>query len=80
MTQTLMSRPVTNVVPELVEQCDKCGAQAKLGVQLTAGGELTFCGHHGNRYAEHLLPIARQVTIETGYAWRGAPATFEDLD
>jgi len=80
MSQILMARPVTNVVPELIEFCDRCGAAAKLGVLLAAGGELTFCGHHGNRYAEHLLTIARQVTVESGYAWRGMPAVFDDLD
>lgn len=79
MSQTLMSRPVTYVVPELVERCDRCGAAAKIGVQLAAGGQLTFCGHHGNRYAEHILTVAHQVAVETGFAWRGAAGAF-DLD
>jgi hypothetical protein len=72
MSQTLMSRPATHVAPELTERCDRCGAAAKLTVILTAGGELAFCGHHGNRYVDTILAIADRVVIESGYAWRGA--------
>jgi hypothetical protein len=74
MSQTLMSRPVTHVVTELLERCDRCGAAAKLNVVLSGGGELAFCGHHGNRYAEQLMPIAQRVVVESGFAWRGAAA------
>ena len=48
------------------------GAAAKLSVSLVSGGELAFCGHHGNRYAEHILSIAARVAIESGFDWRGA--------
>lgn len=72
MSQTLMSRPVTYVVPELIERCDRCGADAKLSVLLMTGGGLAFCGHHGNRYADHILAVAQRVAIESGYDWRGA--------
>ncbi len=72
MSQTLISRPVTQVVEELSERCDRCGAQAKITLQLTAGGGLSFCGHHGNRFAGHILAIAQRVALENGYAWRGA--------
>ena len=76
MSPTLMSRPATHVVPELLERCDRCGAAAKLNVQLTAGGELAFCGHHGNRFTDQILGIARVVAVESGFAWRGAGAAF----
>ena len=72
MTQTLMSPPATHVAPELIERCDRCGAAAKLTVSLAAGGELAFCGHHGNRYADQILTVAAQVTVESGFDWRWA--------
>jgi hypothetical protein len=72
MTQTLMSRPATHVVEELGERCDRCGVAAKLRQILTAGGELTFCGHHANRYSETIAGSARAVVVESGFAWRGA--------
>ncbi len=75
MSQTLMSRPATQVAPELTERCDKCGAAAKVVVSLTAGGELAFCGHHGNRYAVTILASADRVLMEDGFDWRGAPST-----
>jgi hypothetical protein len=74
MSQTLMSPPATNVAPELTERCDRCGAAAKLSVALTAGGELHFCGHHGNRYADNILSVAAEVTVESGFDWRWAGA------
>jgi hypothetical protein len=67
-----MSRPATHVAPELTERCDRCGAAAKLSVAFTAGGELAFCGHHGNRYADHILSMASRVVIESGFDWRWA--------
>jgi hypothetical protein len=80
MSQTLLARPVTYVVPELVERCDKCGAAAKLSIVLADGGELAFCGHHGNRFAGHILAVADRVAVETGFAWRGAGAVFGQTD
>lgn len=29
-----------------VDRCDGCGAQARVHVELPAGGELLFCAHH----------------------------------
>ncbi len=72
MTQALMTRPATHVVEAIAERCDSCGAAAKLREILTAGGELTFCGHHANRYAETIIASARAVVVESGFAWRGA--------
>jgi hypothetical protein len=81
MSQTLMSRPPTHVAPELTERCDCCGAAAKLHVDLTSGGELSFCGHHGNRFTAQILAIGARVVVESGYAWHGAqvdlPADME---
>jgi hypothetical protein len=74
MSQSLMSRPATHVAPELSERCDRCGAAAKLTVDLTAGGQLAFCGHHGNRYADTIVTIADSVVLESGFAWRGSAA------
>jgi hypothetical protein len=70
MSHTLMSRPATHVAPELTERCDRCGAAAKLSVSLTGGGELAFCGHHGNLYADMILASADRVVLETGFPWR----------
>ena len=72
MTQVLMTRLTTHVVASLDERCDRCGAAAKVQVELAAGGELTFCGHHANRYADRVVEIAGQATVESGFAWRGA--------
>jgi hypothetical protein len=77
MSQTLMSRPVTYVVPELIERCDKCGAAAKLSIVLVDGGELAFCGHHGNAFAERILTVADRVAVESGFVWWGAGPTAE---
>jgi hypothetical protein len=72
MSQTLKSRPVTRVVPEVVDRCDRCSAAARMSLRLTAGGELAFCGHHGNRFVDQILALADRVSVESGYAWRGA--------
>jgi hypothetical protein len=77
MSQTVMSRPVTYVVPELLDRCDRCGAKALLSLVLGDGGELAFCGHHGNRFAEQILTVADRVAVESGFAWRGAGAAFD---
>jgi hypothetical protein len=69
MYQVLMSRPETRVVPELVELCDRCGAAAKVHLELTSGGELSFCGHHANRYSDRIAVIAGSVVVESGFAW-----------
>jgi hypothetical protein len=75
MSQTLKSRPVTRVVPHLVDRCDRCSAAARMSVRLSAGGELAFCGHHGNRFTDQILALADRVSVESGFAWRGASTT-----
>ena len=54
------------------ERSDRCNAAAKLRLTLAGGGELVFCGHHANRYAEELVKIAVQYATEPDFVWRGA--------
>src|SRR4051794_14708306 len=63
--------PLLRVVPELTDRCDRCAAAARLTVTLRTGGTLAFCGHHANRYADQLQPIAAEVETEEGFHWRG---------
>jgi hypothetical protein len=72
MTQSVVSRPSITVAGELTERCDRCGAAGKLNVVLTGGLELTFCGHHANRYAPGIGGAAERITVESGFGWRGA--------
>ena len=48
-----------------VDRCDRCGAQAYLRVELTAGGELLFCAHHAREHGDKLREIAAHVQDET---------------
>lgn len=48
-----------------VDRCDRCGAQAYLRVELTAGGELLFCAHHAREHGEKIREIAAHVQDET---------------
>jgi hypothetical protein len=74
MTQTLISRPAMHVVPELLERCDRCNAAAKIHVTFPTSGDLSFCGHHSNRYAERILATADRIVIESGFTWQGSVA------
>jgi len=74
MNQTLITRPAVHLVPELLERCDSCGAAAKLQVTFTGAGDLAFCGHHGNRYAERIAATAERIVVEAGFQWRAGPA------
>ena len=72
MTPMLISRPAVHVVPELVgERCDSCGAAAKLTATFAGSGDLAFCGHHANRFADRIAATAEKVVVEAGYEWRG---------
>ncbi len=70
MTPTLTPPPET-VAPAADERCDRCNAAGKLRVRLAEGGELIFCGHHANKYAEKLIRIAVEVAVAQDFSWRG---------
>ena len=72
MTQKSVCGPTVTVAPDLIERCDHCGAAAKLHATFRTGGELTFCGHHANRFAAGLINSAALIMIELGFGWRGA--------
>lgn len=59
-TAVAPSNPLT-----AVDRCDRCGAQAYLRVELTAGGELLFCAHHAREHGDKLREIAAHVHDET---------------
>jgi hypothetical protein len=67
---TLLSPEITTV-DSLTERCDRCGAAARLNVTLISGGELAFCGHHGNKHAAVLVRLAVRARIEDGFRWAG---------
>jgi hypothetical protein len=70
MTSTLS--PEITTVESLTERCDRCGAAAKLEVVLGSGGALAFCGHHANKHAAEITPIAAEIRIEDGFVWAGS--------
>jgi hypothetical protein len=73
MTPTLTPPPPETVAaPTANELCDRCSASAKLRIMTAGGGELVFCGHHANKYAEDLAKIAVQVAADPDFVWRGA--------
>lgn len=71
MTPTLTPSE-TVAVPAADERCDRCSAAGKLRIMIAGGGELVFCGHHANKYAEDLVKIAVQVAPDSDFTWRGA--------
>jgi hypothetical protein len=68
---TSLLSPAIDVVGELTERCDRCGAAAKLEIILTGGGELAFCGHHANLHHADLVRVASRVRLEDGFGWAG---------
>jgi hypothetical protein len=71
MTPTL-TPPGTVAGPAADERCDRCSAAGKLRVTLAGGGELVFCGHHANKFADDLVKIAVQYAADPDFSWRGA--------
>jgi hypothetical protein len=71
MTPTLTPPPETVAPPAADERCDRCNASGKLRVMIAGGGQLVFCGHHANKYAEQLVKIAVEVAIDPEFIWRG---------
>jgi hypothetical protein len=47
------------------DRCDRCGAQAYIRVELSTGGELLFCAHHGREHADKLRSVALNIYDET---------------
>ena len=72
MTPTLTPPPATVAYPAADERCDRCNASGKLRIVLAGGGELVFCGHHANKYAEDLVKITVQFAADPEFTWRGA--------
>lgn len=72
MTPTLTPPPAAVAPQATDERCDRCNAAGKLRVMLAGGGELVFCGHHANKYAEHLVKITVQFETDPEFTWRGA--------
>jgi hypothetical protein len=70
MTQSVVSEPTVTVAAELTERCDRCGAAGKVRAFLQRGGDLTFCGHHANRYADTIRSAAERIVVESGFGWR----------
>jgi hypothetical protein len=69
MTPTLT--PPEMLAPAADERCDRCNAAGRLRIRVAEGGELVFCGHHANKYAEQLVKIAVEVAVDPGFSWRG---------
>ncbi|MEV6928659.1 hypothetical protein AB0M46_29785 [Dactylosporangium sp. NPDC051485] len=72
MTPTLTPPPETAAPPAAEERCDRCNAAGKLRVRLTEGGDLIFCGHHANKYADQLVKIAVEYAVAPDFSWRGS--------
>jgi hypothetical protein len=72
MTSTLTPPPVVLAPPGADDRCDRCNAAAKLRITIAGDGELVFCGHHANRYAEDLAKITIRYSADPDFHWRGA--------
>ncbi|OUZ08368.1 hypothetical protein BHE97_14250 [Aeromicrobium sp. PE09-221] len=48
------------------DRCDRCGAQAYVRVEFTAGAELLFCAHHARQHEDKLREIAIDIQDESG--------------
>jgi hypothetical protein len=44
----------------LQDRCDACGSAARV-IATMINGELLFCGHHGRKHKDALVPKAIQV-------------------
>ena len=72
MTATLTPPSETATISAADERCDRCNAAAKLRIVLAGGGELVFCGHRANKYADDLVKITVDYTVEPDFTWRGS--------
>jgi hypothetical protein len=62
MTPTLTPPPETAAPPSAGDRCDRCGAAAAVRAVLPGGGDLVFCNHHANRFADGLEKVAVSIT------------------
>jgi hypothetical protein len=62
-----MSETIEAIEPSYIltslDRCDSCSAEALVLVKLVTG-ELQFCGHHYNRYANKLSSYAYEIVDE----------------
>lgn len=72
MTSTLTPPPETVAPLSAEDRCDRCNAAGKLRITIEGDGELVFCGHHANRYAEDLVKITVRYATHPDFQWRGA--------
>lgn len=56
-----------------LDRCDRCGAQAYVGVELASGRGLLFCAHHAREHAEKLHEVASTIHDDTGTLATRAP-------
>ena len=56
--------PAPSATLTAADRCDRCGAQARVRVQL-ASGELLFCAHHARAYEDKLRDTAVEWVDET---------------
>lgn len=50
---------------DVLDRCDRCGAQAYVRVTLGASGELLFCGHHARQHEDKLRELSADIHDET---------------
>jgi hypothetical protein len=72
MKQIVATDPPVEEAAELLERCDRCGAAGKIRVFLPSGGDLAFCGHHANLYAETIRTSSKRLLIESGFGWKAS--------
>lgn len=72
MASTLMPPPELVAPPTGNDRCDRCNASAKLRITTAENGDLVFCGHHANRYAENLAKVTVRYATDPDFTWRGA--------
>ena len=58
--------------PQAGETVRPLQRRGKLRVTLAGAGELVFCGHHANRYAEELGRSRCSYAADPDFTWRGA--------
>ena len=60
-----LTRPSTDTSLSLTDRCDHCGARAYVRATLPSGGQLLFCGHHGNAHRPALVVAGADLHDET---------------